>query len=327
MTWYGSRQLVRRRGVLALRLIAACVAAMWTALSMAAPYSVSLVLSDDGEPYRQFEETFRANLTNALGRDVQLSSLRANQYAATSISTPQGADLIVTVGVRATETVLKNGTQSPVLSTLVPRQSFLQLRRNSGVSEGKLSAVYLDQPWARRLALVREALPGTRKVGALLGPESQGELRSLQSAAREAGMHLLTERIQESEQILPSLRRILSESDVLLVVPDGMVYNRNTVQSILLTSYRAQNPLFAYSPSYVTAGALAAVYSSPAQLAQQSAEVATKFMKSGVASLPAAQYAKYYSVSVNQQLARSMGITLAPEPVLLERLMNDEAHE
>lgn len=291
----------------------------------ASSFSVMLLLSDEGEPYRQFEEAFRSNLAGS--RDNQFSISRATVRSLSAEGGYRNADLVVAVGVRAFEFAAKSETASSVLGVLVPRQAFMQLRRNASTADGKVSAIYLDQPWSRRFMLIREALPGTKKVGVLIGPESIGEIRNLQSAARDAGMTLITERVQQAEQILPALRHILEDSEAILALPDGVVFNRNTIQSILLTSYRAQNPLIAYSPSYVAAGALTAVYSTPTQVAQQAAEQTVRFFKPGQGSLSAAQYAKYFSVSVNQQLARSMGITIAPENVLHERLMASEARE
>jgi ABC-type uncharacterized transport system substrate-binding protein len=99
--------------------------------------------------------------------------------------------------------------------------------------------------------------------------------------------------------LLNALRRLLSNSNVILAVPDAQIYNRNNISSILLTSYRQQVPLFGFSASYVKAGALAAVYSTPAQISQQVAEIISNL--SSASSLPAPQYPRYFSVNTNPQ--------------------------
>jgi putative tryptophan/tyrosine transport system substrate-binding protein len=101
-------------------------------------------------------------------------------------------------------------------------------------------------------------------------------------------------------------------------VPDAAIYNRNNIANILLTSYRAQVPLFGFSPSYVKAGALAAVYSQPAQIAQQVAEIIQNLPANG--PLPAPQSPRYFSVSVNSQVKLSLELTMDSEAQLLQKL-------
>lgn len=306
------------------RLLLGSVFLAWGIAAHAAPDSVALVLSDDSGPYQEFSNRFRAALD---GRSIRVSVLNASKLASSGGVSLGDADMVIPVGVRATEATFQSGTTVPVLSALLPRTAYAALKKEVGPRERAFSAIYLDQPLSRRFALIHEALPDRKKVGVVLGPESASELRALQAAARDKGMSLAAERIVEPDDLLPALKRVLMDSEVLLAVPDSMVFSRQTAQSILLTSYRAQNPLIAYSQSYVSAGALTAVHSTPAQLAQQAAELVLKLAKSSSGTLPAPQYPKYFSVSVNAQVARSMGIAVADEATLHERLMAAEGRE
>ncbi|MCL6555772.1 MAG: hypothetical protein K6T56_05355 [Burkholderiales bacterium] len=278
--------------------------------AFAAPSSVAVLLSDEAPLYQEFAQRFQNELLSRGAMSVTVLPPAAAGEAAR-------ADLVVSVGVWATEQALRLEPAPPVLAVLLPRASFLKLRAKAGARA--LSAIFLDQPPGRRFALIAEAFPEVRRVGVVLGPESAAEARSLQAAARERGMILVAERIDEEEALLAALKRVLSEADVLLAVPDSLVFNRNTAQAILLTSYRAQKPVVAYSQAYVQAGALVAVYSTPAQIAQQAAEIV--YGLGTPPTLPAAQYPKYFSVAVNAQVARSLGIPVESERVLLERLM------
>lgn len=305
---------MRRRNIIHLVLLV-CWLVAGSVGAHATPVSVALILSDDSAPYQEFASRFRS----ALGtRGPVVSVTRASDFS----STREGAEvpeLFVGVGMRATEAVLRAGAGRPVLAVLVPRLAYPHLR--SLAAGNAFTAIYLDQPVSRRMALISEALPDRKKVGVVLGPESAGELRALQTAAREKGLTLVSERIDQADELLPALKRVLAESEVLLAVPDPLVFNRHTAQSILLTSYRAQNPLVGYSQAYVGAGALLAVYSTPGQIAQQAAELVLQMPHNSSATLPAPQYPKYFAVGVNAQVARSMGIAIEPESVLLERLM------
>ncbi|MEO1765984.1 ABC transporter substrate-binding protein [Thiobacter aerophilum] len=292
--------------ILGLRWLVLLALTLCIVLPAAAAINLTVWLSDDTPPYQEFAQRLRRELqARAVHLEIQTGGAGSAQ-----------AELVVAVGLRATEQALRLNPSLPVLAVLLPRATYLQLRRSSGAQP--FSAIFLDQPPARRFALIAEAFPYRKRVGAVLGPESAAELRSLQAAARERGLQLVSERIDDADALLPALNRVLSEADVLLAVPDPLVFNRNTAQGILLTSYRAQKPVVGYSQAYVNAGALLAVYSTPAQIARQTAELITALPSPS--ALPQPQYPRYFSVAVNAQVARSLGIPLEPERVLWEKL-------
>jgi len=73
-------------------------------------------------------------------------------------------------------------------------------------------------------------------------------------------------------------------------------------------------PLIGLSQSYVNAGAIAAIFSTPDQMAKQTAMTALQFIKSG--KLPSSQYPSEFSIAENLQVAKSLGIELpAPESI------------
>ncbi len=273
---------------------------------------VGLVLSEDGPAYQEFVGRFRSVV--GASRSFLLAGRAADFSAATLAA--EAPELIVAVGMRAAEAVLRADTGRPVLAVLVPRLAYPHLR---SLAKGQaFTAIYLDQPLERRLGLVVLALPDRRRLATLVGPDSAADLKPLQNAAAERGLAVTGERIEREADLLPALRRVLASADVFLAIPDPLVINGNTAQSILLTTYRAQVPVVGYSKAYVDAGALLAVYSTPAQIAQQAAEMVAGL--GAFTALPAPQYPKYYSVAVNAHVARSMGIAIEPETVLLERL-------
>nr|HPR06509.1 ABC transporter substrate binding protein [Denitromonas sp.] len=83
----------------------------------------------------------------------------------------------------------------------------------------------------------------------------------------------------------------------------------------LLTAYRHRSPVIGFSPAYVRAGAVMAVYSSPEQMGQQAAEMAVQSLLGN--PLPEARHPAYFSVSVNPHVARSLSIDL-PDAATLE---------
>lgn len=282
--------------------------------------AITVVLSEDSGVYAEFASQLgqalgKAGNTKTALRVVALGDLKDEPAARTGPN-----QILVAVGTPAMTAMARKPPAVPVLNVLVPHASFRSLSRSSARTQDNrlFSAVFFDQPWARQLSLIRNAIPG-RRVGVLLGRDSAELASSLQAAARDAHMVLNIERVFDEAELLPALKRLLPNSDALLAVPDATIYNRTNIASILLTSYRAKVPLFGFSPSYVKAGALAAVYSQPGQIAQQVAEIIQKLPASG--GLPSPQSPRYFSIAVNAQVRHSLDLNVDDEEQLLQRLL------
>jgi ABC-type uncharacterized transport system substrate-binding protein len=225
---------------------------------------------------------------------------------AASKGTPQ---LIVTVGSGALGAVAVSKparTGIPVLATLVPRITYeRELQRGGGVLQA--SAVFLDQPPARQAALIRAALPAARTVGVLFGAESRGQAPALRAALSAQNLTMHGEDASSRGQFF-ALQSVLDDSDVLLAVADPGVFNSETIANILTAGYRRSVPMLAFSPSYVRAGALFGLYSTPEQAAATSAEV-IRTVLSGK-PLPKPTAVSEFVVDVNAAVARSLGLTL-----------------
>lgn len=301
----------------ALRFLLACFFLVIANSVFAAPANIAIVLSDESAPYQETANSVRAALDQAAARvAVTLYSLTlAEKKLDLSRDRP---DLIVAVGARAAQEMAARNLSIPILSTLIPRQFFEKLAGHRDFRQ--FSAVYLDQPLARQIELIRLALPEKTRIGVVMGPESLDNLKALQAVVKEAKFGLALEKISASEELLPTLQRVLADSDVLLALPDPLVFNKGTVQSLLLTTYRYQDPVIGFSQAYVKAGALAAVYSTPEQIGRHAGEVLVRALAGRALILPSPEYPKYFSVSVNYQVARSLGLSVGDEALIYQKL-------
>jgi hypothetical protein len=279
---------------------------------------VAVVLSEEGDAYARVADKLRAVLSRDGGTATLPVKMMLLKEGGSLRADP--GQLLVAVGTGAMEALAQKNLPQPMLSVLVPRAAFEKVARQNGRQGDprNFSAIYLDQPWARQFALIRHALPGRTKVGILLAPNSTELATELRAAAKAAGLAAIIGTVDGDADPLPELKRLLGESDVLQAVPDPLIYNRNTVQSILLASYRHQVPLIGFSSSYVKAGAIAAVYSVPEQIGQQAAEM-IQHLAAG-RHLPLPRPPRYFSVGINTQVARSLGISLEDEASLSNKL-------
>lgn len=276
-------------------------------VSTAMAASVLVVSSERTAAYGEAAESLIAELERSgVGRG-EVKFVTTSEWSEESDRSPK---LIVTLGFEAAQALVSSEVRTPVLNALLPKSSFQRILRASGRKvSGQLSAIYLDQPLSRQLTLIRLALPSARRVGVLWGTESLTHALSLRSLASSSGFQFVEANIIASEPLFPDLKRVLDDSDVLLALADPTVYNSNTIQNVLLASLRARVPVLAFSPAYVRAGALMALYVTPTQVGEQIASVVRGVLQGK--PLPSSPpYAQNFSVAVNEHVARSLGLTL-----------------
>lgn len=285
-------------------LVFACL--LQTGQAHAAPTVNVLVTAHTGI----YQET-ADSLSQALGREgwkVTVSALGHNAE--------NTGDLTVAIGTRALEAALAQRAR-PVLSLLVPLQTYEQLA--SGQSQ--VSALYLEQPLTRQLQLLGLALPGLKKVGVPLGPSSRSQQTALQRAAKTTGIQVDSALIDHSTDLYAGLTELSGDSQAFVLLPDPLVAQRNTLHSFFLHTYRLKKPVLAYSAPLAQSGALLALYSSPAQLGEESAAwLIESWTRAGRFQLGAPRYPKRFTVAINRTVARSLDIELPSESALTSQL-------
>jgi hypothetical protein len=310
------------------RLLRAAVGILWL-LSMTLVYAqpagprIWIALAEEGGAYAEAAAVLKAELAGRAETEVDVwqKLLREDK------SPPS---LVVTVGVSAFEGMLPGldargaaWEAVPVVATLLPRAAFDAQRGKTG--RHPLSAVVLDQPLERQLALIRRALPERQHVGILLGAQSRQARTELNRAASSFGLRLTMSEVGAGDDLYPALRDVLQNADVLLALPDQSIYHGGSLQNILLTTYRARVPMVAFSPAYVRAGAVLAVYSTPAQVARRTASLVLGWQPGR--PLPPVQTPREFAVLTNPKVAASLGIRLDDAASIAEDLRRREGGE
>ena len=273
----------------------------------AGPIPVWVALSDTGGAHAEAAEALRTRVEQAQpGRVVW----RVAHWSQFSSPNPEPS-WVVAVGAAAQrgmqELFAADTRPPPLLAILVPRLAFERIADPARMQAGLLSAVFLDQPPARQLELIRLALPAVRNVGLLVGTEFREHSAAFERAAKERGMQLIASAVGQSG-LFAALQQVLADAGVLLALPDPAVFNSETAANILMAAYRRQVPLVGFSPAYVKAGALLALYSTPAQVGARGGEVLRQSLAGK--SLPPPQWPREFAVKVNQDVARSLGFAL-----------------
>ncbi len=308
------------------RLIANFVATVWLCLMTygsswaGGTVSVWVALSETGGAYTEAAKALRSELERAPTSRIDWQVAHWSRFAS-SKPEPQWVVAIGATAQRAMQELFADdATPPPLLSLLVPRFAFERIADPGRLRAGTLSAVFLDQPPARQLDLIRLALPEARNLGMLVGAESKAHVVAFDKAAKERGISLVAGQA-EADSLFATLQSMLPEVDALLAVPDPAIFNSQTASNILMATYRSQLPLIGFSPAYVKAGALLAVYSTPLQIGTRGGELLRQALAGR--NLPPPQWPNDFVVSVNQDVARSLGFVLHG-PQLGEQLRQKE---
>lgn len=279
---------------------------------------VTIVMASASDTNLEFIDTFKLELINNKSTNFRVKVIDLSEVEKLVVA--ENSELVIALGVKALEASSKLKLTTPVLGVFTPLPTFNSLLASSRRELGNFSAIVLDQPYSRRFSLIKTVLPEAKNLGVLLGPNSLLDVEDIRDTGELAQFNILQESIRQQSDLIPHLTTLLEISDALMAVPDSLVYTRETVQPILLTSYRHQKPVFGFSQSYVRAGALAAVYSTSKQLAKQAAEISIKSQQA-LSILPPPQAPKYFSVALNYQVARSLNIQIADENTINKKML------
>jgi putative tryptophan/tyrosine transport system substrate-binding protein len=297
--------LVRLRHLL---LLAAC--ALFA--PAAAALEVAVVLSSKSGAYAQFA----AALNAAGARNGHRLAAAGNLEDGIVDAVVARADLVIAAGPGAADEVLRRFGR-PTLAVLLAERQVADLQQRHPA--GRLGALVLDQPPQRHVALVSAVAPQARRLGILIGPDTLAQEARLGASAAEGGLTLSAQRVSTANELLPALERVLESSDALLTLPDAVASSPASARPILLTSYRFRRPVFAYSRAYVDAGALAAVFSTPEDVARDVADWLAR-QPDSPPRLPAMQTPEHFSIAVNRQVARALGLDLPDDVTLQTRI-------
>ncbi|MGC2166123.1 MAG: ABC transporter substrate binding protein [Gallionella sp.] len=278
------------------------------------PGRVLILMSQHSAPYEEVADELSKGIT-AVMPDTEIR--RADN---SELATQQGdAEIIVAVGSEAGELAAENAPQVPVLNMLVPQQMHQHLaRRHQHRKAGHYSAIYLDQPPARQIDLIRLAFPDRKSIGVLAGPASVFVVPGLQAACVSRDVDLIVAKAQGPAELAAALRQLTQEADVLLALADPAIQNSGTVRNILISAYRASLPVVAFSPSYVAAGAVLALYSTPRQMGRQGADAILQWLRDR--SLPPPQYPSEFEIAINENVARSLNLVIDPVSTLTDKM-------
>jgi len=214
------------------------------------------------------------------------------------------AKLVVAVGSAAVEQALACRLEAPVIAAMVAGGEW---RRPRARSESPLATVSLEIPFPAALERLRRIFPNRRRLGLIHNPARAGPPPAeLRETARRLGFALEVAECPEVKQLLAALVSLERRVDLVLCLPDSTLYNRATVEPLVLSSLKHRLPIVGFSESFVRAGAAVGLYPDFRDAGRQAGELALRFLQGeAVAGLHPPRKVR---AAVNQRVLRLLGL-------------------
>jgi putative ABC transport system substrate-binding protein len=225
-------------------------------------------------------------------------------------------DVIVAFGTPATRAA-KNATETiPIVFARVGDPVGSGLVRSLARPGGNLTGVSVlsVELGAKRLELLREALPGVTRVGVLWDPSfspDAPELRQIEGAARSFGVRLQPVAVQRPEEFEGALLAMKRQRAGAVYVMGGLVFAEHRKRLADLAA-KIRLPIMVWRRELVEAGGLLSYGPNFPDTYRRAAGYVDKVLKGAKpADLPVEQPTQLELV-INLKTAKALGLTIPP---------------
>ena len=268
-----------------------------------------LILSSSDKPYIN-------DITQYISKQLANSDIQVNTPNSYETINANQHDLIITIGSESANQALQDTSSStPIYSLLIPESTANNLAQDN---HRLWAAQVIDQPFDRQLLMIKHLFGQNKKIGVLLGPASSRNRTKIEQAARNLGLTINFSLIKNSDELIPALKETINNNDILLSVPDPVVYSKNTIRGILLLTYRRKTPVIGFSKSYVKAGATAGLYSTPEQIATDAAKNIKEFFLNNRKFTRKEYYPELFSIEINNKVIKAMKPQINDKDVIMK---------
>ena len=279
--------------------------------------TIRVVLDPTSKTHEALFEQFLKE-TEARSRPGAETVIKSMAFDAADMDANTGSDLIITIGVKAASALQNHRTSAPILNILIPQLAHRQL---AATSPSETAAIVLDQPVERQFAVARALLPYARQAGMLKGGKAVTNGDELLRAAARYRLDLEIVRITGDDNPANAIRQILADNDVIVSTFDHEAYKPATTKWLLYLAMQQKRPIIGFSYALLKAGATAAVFSTPQDIATHAAEIAVQWLETGVAPSGVAS-PRYYHVGINAAVAKRLGLSVPSEGAFERQVRN-----
>jgi putative tryptophan/tyrosine transport system substrate-binding protein len=237
---------------------------------------------------------------------------RAERYAEVAVEFVR-LKVSVIVASGAAGPALKHATLGiPIVMTiandLVGSGLVESLARPGGNITG-LSLIAVDLA-GKRLEILREIIPGVRRLAILSNPISASEVRELQDVARTLGLEVDTIEVRGPEDLAPAIEPLKGRVDALYLCADALTSaNRVRINALALAE---RLPTVSGVSSYVEAGGLISYGPRYRDLFRRAAEFTDKILRGAKPGDLPVEQPTTFELLVNLKSAKTLDLDVPP---------------
>lgn len=287
--------------------------------------TIHLLLSGTSPYYQETVKAIRATVEAEHPSVVIVQLTENGDYSLPEI---EPDSLIISVGTQSASAAINHFPDNPLLALFITRQAWNEIVETAtptqAVTQSKQAAIFIDQPLERYLALGQLLLPKASTYSTVLGPSSVDRKAELMELSETTGKTIHFAEMSLASNPLAVLTPLISNSELFIAFPDQAIFNRNIAKWALYLSYQYKVPVIGFSSSYSKAGAVASIFSSPTDVADDASDWLRLYLRGHNSTLWGPHDPKYYTVDINRSVARVLNIS-APRhndlPQHLEKLI------
>ena len=278
-------------------------------VSEPAAMDIAILQSSDIEAYREAIAGFKA--TGPIGAiyteydaqgDLELGKKLARKLRTSNVS------LVVAVGLKAALAAKVEIVDVPIVYMMILDPLKHQL------TAPNMTGTLLEVPVDRQLKIMRMFLPSLHQLGALYDPaKTSPRVKDAVEQATVLDFQLKGQPVEHDKDLPQQLRALLSNIEILWLIPDSTVLTNESIQFILDSALARQIPVIGFSPEFTRLGALLSMSVNYGEVGRETGLLAKRILDgNGFRALNPVPIQRL-KISVNLKTARFLGLTFSKE--------------
>ncbi len=234
--------------------------------------------------------------------DLELGKKLARKLRASN------ASLVVAVGLKAALAAKVEIVDIPIVYMMVLDPLKHQL------TAPNMTGTLLEVPVNRQLKIMRKFLPTLHRLGTLYDPaKTSSWMKDAMQQGIISDFQLKGLPVESDKDVPQQLRTLLSDVEVLWLIPDSTVLTNESIHFILESAFVRQIPVIGFSPEFTRLGALLSMSVNYGDVGRETGLLAKRILD-GERLLPLNPVPiERFKITVNLKTARFLGITFPKE--------------
>ncbi|GMO68595.1 MAG: ABC transporter substrate-binding protein [Treponemataceae bacterium] len=222
------------------------------------------------------------------------------------------ADLILAIATPAAQAMASTTSDIPILITAVTDPASARLVKTNELPGTNVSGTSDLTPVKAQIELLQRLLPNAKTVGFLYNSSEENskfQIEIAKQACQELGLAYRDATVSNSNEIQQVVQSLVGKVDAIYAPTDNLI--AAGMPTVSMVASEAKIPIICGEEGMVVNGGLATYGINYYELGRKTGEMALDILKNGKnpAQMPI-QYLEVFDLSVNNEVADALGITL-----------------